>query len=117
MRRREFIAGLGSAVAWPFAVRAQQQGDRVRRIGLLMPYDDIDPVGKTAVSVFTQALADLGWIGGRNVRMDLRWAGEDINRTRVLAQELVSDVGPRLYLISPQSIERIWLMTMAGSTR
>ena len=71
MRRREFVAGLGSAAAWPVLARAQQS-DRMRHIGVLMPYDDIDPVGKTVVSAFTQALADLGWTVGRNVRTDLR---------------------------------------------
>ena len=70
--RREFIAGLGgAAAAWPLAARAQQ-GNRVRRIGVLMPYDENDPVVKPRLSAFTQALADLGWTGGRNVRMDLR---------------------------------------------
>jgi len=88
MQRREFIAGLGSTAAWPLAARAQQ-GDRVRPIGLLMPFDENDPVSKTWGSAFTQALADLGWTDGRNVRMDLRWWGEDINRLRALAQELV----------------------------
>jgi putative ABC transport system substrate-binding protein len=88
MKRREFIAGLGSAAAWPLAARAQQ-GDRVRRIGVLAPYDENDPEGKVRYSAFTQALADLGWTDGRNVRMDLRWGGGDINRIRVLAQELV----------------------------
>ena len=88
MKRREFIAGLGSAAAWPVVARAQQ-GDRVRRIGVLMAGDENDPVGKTRVSAFTQALADLGWTDGRNVRMDLRWGGGDINRIRALAQELV----------------------------
>ena len=79
--RREFIALLGGAAAWPLAARAQQ-GDRVRRIGVLSPLDENDPVGKTEVSAFTQALAGLGWTEGRNVRMDLRWWGEDINRLR-----------------------------------
>jgi putative ABC transport system substrate-binding protein len=88
MRRRTFIAGLGSAVAWPLAARAQQ-GSRVRRIGLLQGRDENDPVAKTYVSAFTQALADLGWTVGRNVRMDLRGGGGDINRIRALAQELV----------------------------
>ena len=88
MRRREFIAGLAGAASWPFAARAQR-GDPVRRIGMLVPYDENDPVAKTRVSAFTQALADLGWTDGRNVRMDLRWAGGDINRIRALAQELV----------------------------
>jgi putative ABC transport system substrate-binding protein len=88
MRRREFIAGLGSAAAWPLAVWAQQ-GDRVRRIGVLMPLDENDFVAKTMVSVFTQALADLGWADGRNVRMDFRWEGVDTNRIRAVAKELV----------------------------
>ena len=87
MRRREFIAGLGAA-ALPLAALAQQ-GERVRRIGVLMPLDENDPAAKTYVSAFTQALADLGWTAGRNVRMDLRWAGGDSNRTKALAQELV----------------------------
>jgi putative ABC transport system substrate-binding protein len=89
IRRREFITLLGgAAAAWPLAARAQQ-GERVRRIGVLTGRDENDPVAKTLVSAFTQALALLGWTDGRNVRMDLRWAGGDINRIRALAQELV----------------------------
>jgi putative ABC transport system substrate-binding protein len=88
MNRREFTAAIGSAGAWPLAARAQQ-GDRIRRIGVLMPYDENDPVAKTRISAFTQALAELGWTDGRNVRMNLHWAGDDINRIRALAQELV----------------------------
>jgi putative ABC transport system substrate-binding protein len=86
--RRKFVVALAGAATWPLGVRAQQ-GDRVRRIGVLMQYDENDPVWKTFVSAFTQALAGLGWTGARNVRMDLRWAGLDINRARALAQELV----------------------------
>jgi putative ABC transport system substrate-binding protein len=88
MRRREFIAGLAGTAAWPLAARAQQ-ADRVRRIGVLMPLDENDPVAKARISAFTQALADLGWADGRNVRMDLRWGRGDANRIRALAQELV----------------------------
>jgi putative ABC transport system substrate-binding protein len=88
LRRREFIAGLGGAAAWPLAARAQQ-GDRVRRIGVFTGDDENDPVRKTYLSAFTQALAGLGWSDGRNLRMDLRWGGDDINRIRALAQELV----------------------------
>jgi putative ABC transport system substrate-binding protein len=88
MRRREFIAGLASAAAWPVVARAQQ-GDRMRRIGVLIPSDENDPMQKPRLSAFTQALADLGWIDGRNVRMDLRWGGAGINRIRALAHELV----------------------------
>ena len=75
MKRREFITLLGGAVAaWPLAVRAQQR-DRMRRIGYLTPLDENDPLAKTSLSAFIQALAGLGWINGRNVRIDLRWAG------------------------------------------
>ena len=64
-----------------------QQGDRVRRIGVLLPGHENDPLAKIYVSAFTQALADLGWTDGRNMRIDLRWTGGDINRIRPLAQE------------------------------
>ena len=87
MKRRKFITLLGGAAAWPSAARAQQ-GNRVRRIGVLMPGDENDPLRKSFVFAFTQALAGLGWTDGRHVRMDLRWAGADINRIRALAQEL-----------------------------
>jgi putative ABC transport system substrate-binding protein len=90
MRRREFIAGLGSAAAWPVVAQAQQ-GDRVRRIGVLMWLDESDPGAKSDLSGFTQVLADLGWAEGRNVQMDLRWYGygNDTNRMRALARELI----------------------------
>jgi putative ABC transport system substrate-binding protein len=88
IRRREFIAGLGGAAAWPLVARAQQ-GNRVRRIGVLVPSDENDPEQKRRLSAFIQALAGLGWTNGRNVRIDLRWGGGDINRVRALAQELV----------------------------
>jgi putative ABC transport system substrate-binding protein len=79
MRRREFIAALGGAAAWPLAASAQQ-GDRVRRIGVLMAGDENDPVYKTRLSAFVQALAGLGWTDGRNARMDVRWAGGERSR-------------------------------------
>jgi putative ABC transport system substrate-binding protein len=89
MRRREFITLLGGAVvAWAPAARAQQ-GDRVRRIGVLIGGDENDPEQKPRFSAFTQALAGSGWTDGRNVRVELRWGRGDANRTRALAQELV----------------------------
>jgi putative tryptophan/tyrosine transport system substrate-binding protein len=88
MKRREFIAGLGAA-AWALTARAQQ-GGRMRRVGVLAPFDENDPVGKLQLSALRQTLADLGWTDGRNVRMDFRWApGSDINRMQALARELV----------------------------
>jgi putative ABC transport system substrate-binding protein len=88
MRRREFIAGLGGAAAWPLAARAQQ-GNRMRRIGYLDAGDENDPRLKSYISAFTQTLAGLGWTDGRNVQMDFRGGGADINRIQALAQELV----------------------------
>ena len=88
MRRRQFIMGLGSAAAWPLAARAQQ-GARVRRIGYLAATDENDPLMKSLVAAFNQALAYLGWTDGRNLRMDLRSAGGDINLLPALARELV----------------------------
>jgi putative ABC transport system substrate-binding protein len=88
LRRREFIAALGgSAAAWPLAARAQQ-GNRVRRIGVLMVGDENDPLMRSELSAFTQALAGMGWTDGRNVRMDLRSTGDE-NGMRALARELV----------------------------
>jgi putative ABC transport system substrate-binding protein len=88
MNRREFIAALGGAAAWPLAARAQQ-GGRVRRIGVLMAGDENDPVWKTPLSAFTQALANFGWTDSNKVRTDLQWHGDDPNRISGVAQELV----------------------------
>jgi putative tryptophan/tyrosine transport system substrate-binding protein len=88
MRRRQFIAGLAGTAVWPLRTKAQQ-AYRVRRIGVLMWLDENDPGAKSDLSAFTQALAGMGWTEGRNVRMDLRWHGDDANRIRALAQELV----------------------------
>ena len=83
MNRREFITLLGGATALPLAARAQQ-GERVRRIGVLL-----GEAAESNLSAFTQALADLGWTDGRNVRIDLRQYGDDINRMQAFAEELV----------------------------
>jgi len=88
VKRRTFIAGLGSAAAWPVVARAQQV-ERMRRIGVLVAYDENDPEFKRRVSALIQGLANLDWTDGRNMRLDLHWAGGDNNRIRAVAQELV----------------------------
>jgi putative ABC transport system substrate-binding protein len=92
VRRRDFITGLGFAVAWPRAARAQQV-ERVRRIGVLMGADEDDPQRKRWLSVFAQGLAESGWTDGRNLRMDVRWAGENVDRMGMFAKEL-ADLQP-----------------------
>jgi putative tryptophan/tyrosine transport system substrate-binding protein len=102
VRRREFIAGLGSTAAgWPLAARAQQPG-AVRRIGVLMGTDENDPQGKAFLSGFMQRLAKLGWSDGRNLRIDVRWAPGSVDRTRTFAKELV-DLQPDVILVGSTS--------------
>jgi putative tryptophan/tyrosine transport system substrate-binding protein len=90
MRRREFITLLGgAATAWPVAARAQQD-QRVRRIGVLMPYSADDPESKTRLGAFMLALQSLGWTVGRNVQIEYRWAGGNTNNLRTFAAELAA---------------------------
>src|SRR5512132_1378726 len=89
MKRRQFIALFGSVAAtWPHAARAQQP-DRMRRVGMLMPYAD-DPQARTRNAAFLQGLAQLGWTVGRNVQIDYRWGAGDADRIRKFAAELVA---------------------------
>jgi putative tryptophan/tyrosine transport system substrate-binding protein len=89
LRRREFITALGGAAAWPLAVRAQQDG-RVRRIGVLAGSTEDDPATRANFAALREGLAKLGWIEGRNLRIDLRFTGSDPDRMRAYALELVS---------------------------
>src|SRR5262249_4298471 len=87
--RRELLVALGGAVAsWPFAARGQQE--RVRRIGVLMPSAADDPAFQARMTAFVQGLAELGWIDGRNVRIDTRWGVADTDRIRKYAAELLA---------------------------
>jgi hypothetical protein len=90
MKRREFITLLGgAAVAWPLAAHAQQ-GERIRRIGVLINVAESDPVGKARLSAFVQRLKELGWTEGHNVRLDIRWGAGDHEAYRRYATELVA---------------------------
>src|SRR5262245_10967729 len=88
MRRRLFIAGLGSALVSPLAARAQQ-GERVRRIGVLSGSTEDDSTTRANLAALRVALAKLGWIEGRNLQIDLRVTGTDPDRMRAAAAELV----------------------------
>jgi putative ABC transport system substrate-binding protein len=101
VRRREFITLLGGAAAWPLAARAQQ-GERMRRIGVLMPAAADDPVIQARVGAFLQGLALLGWTIGRNVRVDTRWATANAAEIRRHAAELVA-LAPDVILASGAS--------------
>ncbi len=89
MRRREFITLLGGAAAWPLGAQAQQ-GERVRRVGVLNPASADDAVWQARIGAFQQELALLGWSIGRNVRIDIRWATTDAAEIRKQIAELVA---------------------------
>ena len=89
MRRREFITLLGGAATWPLAVRAQQR-ERMRRIGVLMPQPSDDSEAQSRVGAFLQALQQLGWSIGENLRMEYRWGATEPDRARQYAQELIA---------------------------
>ena len=89
MKRRAFIAGLGSAAAWPLAVRAQPP-ERMRRIGMLMNRVADNPEAQARLKAFAQGLQQLGWAEGRNVRMDVRWTAGVAEHLHRYAAELVA---------------------------
>jgi putative ABC transport system substrate-binding protein len=88
MRRRTFIAGLGSAAAWPRLARAQQGA--AKRIGVLMPESEGGADTNAQVVVFENTFKQLGWIPRRNLQIDYRWAMGDMQRMRALAADLVN---------------------------
>jgi putative tryptophan/tyrosine transport system substrate-binding protein len=93
LKRREFLGLLSGAAAWPLPARAQQPG-RMRRIGVLMAFAADDPEGRARVTAFMQALQQFGWVDGRNVRIDSRWAQNDADLRKFTAElvELAPDV-------------------------
>src|SRR5439155_3803967 len=88
VRRRECIAVVGGAAAWPLAGHAQPS-DRVRRLGVLIPFPENDPLNQSYMTAFTQALGRLGWVEGKNIRIDYRFAAGDPTLFKTYAAELV----------------------------
>jgi putative tryptophan/tyrosine transport system substrate-binding protein len=86
IRRREFIVTLGGAAAWPLAARGQE---RMRRIGVLMAFEESDSTAQFWLATFRAALAKLGWTEGSNLRIELRWSAADLDKIRTFAKELV----------------------------
>jgi putative tryptophan/tyrosine transport system substrate-binding protein len=107
VRRRDFIKVIaGSAAAWPLAGRAQQ-GERMRRIGVLLPTTGNDPAGQVRLALFTQALQRLGWTDGRNVRIETRWGGGDADRYRKYAAELLA-LAPDVIVVNTSVVVAIF---------
>ena len=109
--RRNFLATLGGAAAWPLSARAQQS-DRMRRIGALTGIGD-DERAQARFAVFVQALAQLGWIEGRNMRIDYRWGGGDIDRTRKHATELAARAPDVIFATGSPAVEQLLKATRA----
>jgi putative ABC transport system substrate-binding protein len=91
MRRRELLILLGGATIWPLAARAQQTGDRPRRVGVLMGVAEGDPEGKARLAALQEGLKELGWVDGANLRLEMRWAAGERERVRQYAAELVAE--------------------------
>jgi putative ABC transport system substrate-binding protein len=123
MRRREFIAALGSAAAiWPLDTRAQQS-DQMQRIGILMPYAENDPETSPRVTALREALLKLGWTEGRNIQFEHRWSASNAEAIPKLAREIVdlrpdvilTDTTPAFISNSPSGPSRLSLSPRARS--
>ena len=89
MKRRDFLGVIGSAAAWPLAARAQQSA-RMRRVGMVMGSAETDPAAQALVGALRHELQKLGWVEGRDIRIDVRFASADPNQIRTIAAELMS---------------------------
>ena len=103
MKRREFIAALGGAAAWPLAIRAEQP-KQMRRIGVMRSGDASDPVSQVRVSAFADGLRKLGWIEGTNLAIEYRWGGNDVERVRHYAAELLDQHPEVIWAAGPLSL-------------
>jgi putative ABC transport system substrate-binding protein len=107
MRRRQFIAALGGAAAWPLAARAQQQRNRMRRIGLLQGLSADDQEWQRRLAAFRQALAELGWAEDRNITLEFRYADGNPARLPALAAELVQSQVDLIVTNAAQPIDAV----------
>jgi putative tryptophan/tyrosine transport system substrate-binding protein len=100
MRRREIIGLLGgAATAWPLIAARAQQGERVRRVGVLSGLGDNDPEGRARIAAFQDELQKLGWTAGRNLELDVRWAAANAEHLQTMPAELVK-LAPDVILAS-----------------
>jgi ABC-type uncharacterized transport system substrate-binding protein len=110
LRRRKFITLLGGAAAWPLAARAQQT-DRVRRIGLLMAWAESDPEAQPRMAAFMSRLRELGWIDGRNCRIERHWSAGDIERMDRQSKELVASAPDVILAMTNPMVEAVHKLT------
>src|SRR5262245_30317607 len=106
IRRREFITLLGGAATWPLAGRAQQ-GERMRRVGMLMNFTADDALSQARLTAFVQGLQELGWTAGRNLQIDYRWGAGNVERYRTFAAELVALTPDILVTIGAPAVEAL----------
>src|SRR5262249_33014208 len=107
VKRREFIALLGgAAAAWPLAASAQQTAG-IRRVGMLINLSETDLEAQRLVTAFRERLTQLGWVDGRNLRVDYRWAAGDVGRLKAFASELV-ELSPDILVCVLQYSRRHW---------
>jgi putative ABC transport system substrate-binding protein len=119
VKRREFISLLGGAAAWPLAARAQQSGERVRRVGILMPYPQTEQETQARVRAFKEELHRLGWVEGSKIEFDERWTTDNMELVRSNAASLVESkpdaivaVGGRVIPILKQMTRSVPLVVM-----
>jgi putative ABC transport system substrate-binding protein len=112
LRRREFITVAVATLTWPLAALAQQ-GERMRRIGVVMAYTESDPNGQAQVGAFRQQLQKLGWMEGTNIQIDFRYAADDSTRIRALAVELLA-LGPELMVSNSNLVTTILQSELHG---
>src|SRR5262249_30888329 len=113
-RRRQFITLLGgAAAAWPLATRAQQP-ERMRRIGVVMPFAESDPQYQGSVASFRDALVKGGWVEGRNLRTDSRWAGGDVGKLSGYAAELVALMPDAIFVMNSVAVAALQRATRSA---
>jgi putative tryptophan/tyrosine transport system substrate-binding protein len=115
MRRREFVTLIGVAAAWPIAARAQQ-GERMRRIGVLTINAEDDPECRASIAQFVQGLASFGWTEERNIQIDRRYAAGDVERMHVFAKDLVGLAPDVLFTSSTPASVALWRETKSIPT-
>ena len=110
MKRRTFITLLGGAATWPLPLSAQQD-ERVRRIGVLINFAQTDREGQASVAAFVSTLERLGWIDGRNLRIEYHWSAGESERIKIAAAELVRSAPDVIAVANSPSLDALRRLT------